>query len=405
MLLAYAASAQRNYVPGALLLLNGDSLSGQIDYRKWDINPLTVSFREGDNAAAKEYVPADIKGFRIRENQETYLSLPAVMDVTNEKLDVLSFRPDRDTITGNHFMRVLMTGPVQLLLYADRNHRQHFFIIEKDSVTQLVKKMVFIGDRNSPDYGKLKTHHFYRQQLVVALGDCVPARQLAGLDYSETALRRVLQQYVACRYPGQQVELPKKDKDLRVSLGVMGGAGLNMYRFSGVHPMALGQYGPQAAPVVGVFLDVPISRNRQKLAWTNELIYTSRAVRGNWSKNGFLNEVDVQEHYVQVQTLVKYTFPTGAWRPYFNAGMTGAIYIGGKDELRKTRENDGSLVEATTALDGGREFFLPLLIGAGVRYNRLHTELRVILPNNMSPYEALSATAITPQLLVRYTLF
>ena len=405
LLAAFSVSAQRNFEPGALLLNNGDSLSGQIDYRKWDSNPLTVSFREGDATTAKEYAPADIRGFRIRANGETYLSLPAVIDVTYEKLDILSFRSNRDTIAGSHFMRVLMTGPVQLLLYADKNHRQHFFVAEKDSLTQLVKKVVFIGDRNSPDYGKLKTHHFYRQQLLVSLGDCAPARQLATLDYSESALRGVLQRYVACRYPGQQVAMPEKDSDLRVSFGVLGGAGLNIYHFSGTHPIARGKYGPQAAPVIGIFMDIPVSRNRQKLVWSNELIYTSRAVRGSWRENGYSNEVDIQEQYVQIQTFFKYTFPTGTWRPFFNAGIAGAIYIGGKDELRKIRENDNSLIEKGTALDGGREFFMPLMMGAGIRNNRLQTELRVVLPNNMSPYMALSATALTPQLLVRYTLF
>ncbi len=405
LLLAATALAQRNYVSAALLLQNGDSLSGQIDYRKWDVNPLSVSFREGNDAAAREYAPADIKGFLIRGNQEMYLSMPAAIDVTQETVDHLSATQHRDSIGGVHFLRVLMDGPVKLLLYTDRFHRQHFFIMEKDSLTALIKKQVYISNQESVGYGQLKTHHFYRQQLAGVFGDCVPARHLSVLDYSERALRSVLQQYAGCRYPGQQLVTRKEDRDTRVSLGLMGGAGLNTYRFSGSHPFAPRKYGNTVAPVVGIFLDVPVSRYRQKISWNNELIYTTRAFSSSWSSNGFYNEVDVQFHYIQVQTLLKYTLPQGSLRPYVNVGVAAAISLGGRDEFRAKRESGTASEELQPALEGGKKFLMPLLAGAGLRYKRLHTELRVVLPHNLSEFLKLKAMVITPQLLVRYALF
>lgn len=119
---------------------------------------------------------------------------------------------------------------------------------------------------------------------------------------------------------------------------------------------------------------------------------------------GFYNEVDVNLQFVQLQSLLKYTYPKGNLRPYVNAGVAGAIHIGGKDELVKTREYADTR-DVEPALDGGRSFFLPLMAGVGLRYNNLHVELRLTAPHNMSVYRLLDAMNTTGQLLVRYSLF
>ncbi|RPD38736.1 outer membrane beta-barrel protein [Chitinophaga barathri] len=404
LLAALSLAAQQNFIPGTLLLRNGDSIRGLIDYRKWDVSPLQIVFRE-NGGTEKNYKPGDIKGFRVAENEELHLSISAVLDVTNETVNELSASSARDTITGEHFFRVMMDGPVKLLLYTDRNSREHYAVMENGDVTQLVKKEVFIDNPESVDYHKLKTHNFYRQQLVNIVGKCVPEHKMLRMDYSEKAIRKVLQQYVACRYPGEQVTFRKEDRQTRATLGVMGGGSLNFTRFTGSHPLANGKYGGKISPVLGLFLDIPISRNRQKFSWNNEVVYTSRAMASNFMRNGLNYSVDVDLQYIQVQTMVKYTYPKGNLRPYVNAGVAGAISIGGKDELRRTGEFNSYIPPAEKALDGGREFMLPLMAGVGVRYNKLHAEARFVLPHNISPFLALDSQITGVQLLVRYTLF
>ncbi len=48
---------------------------------------------------------------------------------------------------------------------------------------------------------------------------------------------------------------------------------------------------------------------------------------------------------------------------------------------------------------------LPLMAGIGVRYNKLHAEVRWVLPHNISPFLALNSSITNAQLLLRYTLF
>ncbi|MBO9152432.1 outer membrane beta-barrel protein [Chitinophaga sp. GCM10012297] len=397
-------SAQQNFIPGTVTFPNGDSARGLIDYRKWDKSPLQIVFRDG-GGAEKTYKPEDIKGFRVAENEESYLSINARMDVTKETVDVLSDSRERDWVSGAFFFRVLMNGPVKLLVYADRNSREHFAVVEKDSVTQLVKKVVYVHDQDSPDYSKLMTHYFYRQQLANIAGKCVAQQKVLRLDYSEKDIRKILQQYVTCRYPGEQVTLRKEDRQTKATFGVMAGGSMNFIRFTGDHPLARGKYDPTFSPVAGIFLDIPISRNRQKFSWNNEVVYTSRPMSSSFMRSGLHYEADIDLQYIQIQTLVKYTYPKGKLRPYANVGVAGAISIGGKDELRRIVENSSFTPEPEKALDGGREFFLPVLTGVGVRYEKLHAELRYTFPHNISPFLALNSHVMSLQLLVRYTLF
>lgn len=406
LLVALTTAAQRNFVPGTLLLRNGDSLRGQVDYRKWDINPLTISFRESETGVGKNYAPEEIKGFRVMENDDVYLSVPAVLDVTNETAGALAASPLRDTVRGEHFYRVLVAGPVKLLLYTDGFRRNHFALVENDRFTQLIKKEEYIHDMDSPAYRQIKTHSLYRQQLAVAFGNCVPPQRLDALAYTETSLRKIVQQYAGCRYPGEQVVSRKDNQQMRLTFGVIAGAGLNTYNFTGTHPLTQGRYGSDVSPVIGVFMDIPISRNRQKLSWNNEVIYTTRALSASWKKNSFRYDVDINLQYIQVQSLIKYTLPKGNLRPYVNVGVAGTLCIGGKDEFITTDEgsfNPRPMVEK--AIEGRKGFSAPLMAGVGVRYNRLHVEARYIAPHNLSTVFSLSAKMTTVQLLVRYSLF
>ncbi len=67
-------------------------------------------------------------------------------------------------------------------------------------------------------------------------------------------------------------------------------------------------------------------------------------------RNGLKYNVDVNLQYVQIQTMVKYTYPKGNIRPYVNAGVAGAISIGGKDDLKRYAEASSVPVVTEKAL-------------------------------------------------------
>src|SRR6478609_5778328 len=70
--------AQKNFVQGLVVLNNGDTLRGQIDYRNWEVNPLNIQFQ--DNGGIKKFSPEDLAGFEI-QNEDIYISRTITKDM------------------------------------------------------------------------------------------------------------------------------------------------------------------------------------------------------------------------------------------------------------------------------------------------------------------------------------
>lgn len=392
LLLTTAVFAQQRFVPATILLPQGDSLVGEIDYRKWDKDPLTIIFRGNGNTTT--FTPEKLAGFRIHENDEQYITVPGEMDITYETTEILSVEKVRVVSNGPHFFRVIMNGPVKLLQHTDKNNRQHFVVQTPDTAVHLIRQVKYIDNQESANYGKMQTLNFYRQQLDILMNDCARKPNVDVLDYRAEALSRVLQKYTACKYPNQQVAVAKKDPQMRAMYGVMGGASAEMLSAEGQHRIVKNKFKQTLTPVVGVFLDLPLSRRRQQMVLNIEGVYSSKKVVSKGP-----DPIDFTYHFLSLQTLIRYTYPVGELRPYVSGGFGMMAKIGGSDLYTPQGWS-----QQDEALGGGRELTLPVLVGAGLRYKRLNGELRCILPHALDNYTMMDVRATTVQLLFRYVL-
>lgn len=393
LITSFTASAQQRYVPATVTLVSGDSLVGEMDFRKWDVEPSAVNFRV--NGAVTSYTPEMLSSFRIHENDERYLSIAGDLDITRETVEVLLNEKIRVIHPGRHFFRIMLHGPIQLLQFTDKHMRKHFAVHMQDTVLHLIREVRYIDNPESPNYGKLQTIYHFRQQLMLLTEDCDIKSRLDLLDYRVEAISKVLIKYAACKHPGVVVGAPKKDPAMRTMLGLLGGISMNTFKVTGVHHVARNNFKSSFTPIVGVFMELPLSRRRQQFSLNAELVYESRKLQSD----GKLDKVDVNYHYLILQSMMRYTYPVGELRPYVNVGVGIMCNLGGKDIIQRA---DNNVVD--DALNGGRELILPLLAGAGVRYKRFNVEARVMLPHQLENYVYLNTKATTGQLLVRYTL-
>src|SRR5687768_3093606 len=65
LLFSSPAFSQRNYTPGYVVLLNGDTARGLIDYRRWDYNPSDISFITQTGSEEIKYRPSIIRSFTV----------------------------------------------------------------------------------------------------------------------------------------------------------------------------------------------------------------------------------------------------------------------------------------------------------------------------------------------------
>lgn len=388
------AFAQQQYVPATIIFPSGDSLAGEMDYRKWDSEPLSVNFRH--NGAVTNYPADKLSGFRIHENNETYTSLHTKLDITYETIENLSSGRPREFSEGHFFYRIMLQGPIQLLLYTDKRMRQHFAIRDRDTVLHLLRESRYIENPESANYGKLQVLNYFREQLTIYMGDCKTKTNYDALDYRTDQLTRAILRYTACKHPGTVVEAPKKDKHMRAMFGVMAGGSFNSFKLTGEHMVARNSIKGSVSPTFGLFLDLPLSRRRQQFSLNTELVYDNI----KFESDGKRDKVDVNFNYMSLQVLLRYTYPLGQVRPYINGGMGLMAKVGkGTDVYRR----EGNYT-TTDALGGGRELTMPIVAGVGVRYQRFNAELRIKPSYAIEDYILLNARTNTMQVLVRYIL-
>lgn len=394
LLLINPAFAQQQYVPATIIFPSGDSLAGEIDYRKWDIEPQSVNFRH--NGTVTGYPAEKLSGFRIHGNNDTYTALYTKLDITHETIENMTSDKPRVVAEGHFFYRIMLHGPIQLLLHTDKHMRQHFAIRDQDTVMHLIRESRYIDNPESPIYGKLQVLNHFRHQLTLYMGDCKAKTNYDALDYRTEQLSKAIVRYTACKHPGTAIAAPKKDKHLRTMLGIMAGGSFNSFKLTGEHMVARNSIKASVSPTFGLFMDLPLSRRRQQFALLTELVYDNI----KFQSDGKLDKVDVNFNYMSLQLLLRYTYPLGQVRPYINGGMGLLLKVGKGTDVYERQGNYAQM----DALGGGRQLTMPIVAGVGVRYQRWNAELRVKPSYAIEDFILLNARTNTMQVLVRYIL-
>lgn len=386
-------SAQRNYVPAVITTLKNDSLRGFIDYRNWNISPSEIRFKESlTDAKDRHFGPGEISGFRIAQPDEAYISHQLKMDITHQELNNLDGpveRVSQDTIV---FFRVVQTGSVNLYVYTDKHSRNHY-IYEKDGV---IKELEYIRAyvNNSSGSG-IYENKLYKEQLTEIFKDCpAVAKRASHLNYNETDLSNVFIAYNNCKNPAA-AKIPEKKVKAGLAFGVMAGVSFNSFRFTGPGYIFDGsKYTSSSAPIAGLFLEVPFSRNRRQLCLMNELLYRSEKTNGITR----IGTTSFNFSFVQLSTMLRYTYPKGSVRPYATFGIGNSLIVSTKENL--LIRNTGS--SKSVAIDGPRNLEQSLLFGIGAQLRHVNAEVRYAPNNGWSPYADSGVKVKSIQLLAGY---
>ena len=85
---AFFCAGQNNYVPGVVTLINGDTLSGQINDLNWNASPLSVRFKKRTGEIV-EYFSKDVLQFSYGKNK-IYKSRVVQYDSSSKKIENLT---------------------------------------------------------------------------------------------------------------------------------------------------------------------------------------------------------------------------------------------------------------------------------------------------------------------------
>jgi len=394
------ARAQKNYVPAIVISQQNDSLRGFIDYRNWRVNPEQISFKQDLQANEQRFTAADIAGFLIPSENELYLSREVELDVTVQTIDNLLATNERVMKNDTVFLLNIVKGAYNLYLFNDKNDQPHFVY---DSAGQAAKELRLIKKRASDDANAIATINLYQQQLSFLFAGCPAVADKARyVRYSENALRNLFRDYHQCRNPSEKIAVKAKEKS-GIRWGLLAGAGFNSISFSGSHYLAAASYKNSTTPLAGLFLDIPVSRNRHQYWFSAEAFYKTEDASGSFGNSNILEawqeQVNLKFSYAQLNLLFRYLYPKGTVKPFANVGWGNGIMISeSKNERYRTdRKND-----AVEAIDGPRKHETTFLAGIGVQYKRIQLEARYAWSNGFSPYVSLGTGVRSLQGIVRF---
>lgn len=154
-------SAQKNFRPGYIVNLEGDTTKGFIDNKEWSFTPTRISFKPlGNNANVKEYGVNDISFFDITD-LETYRRSIVKISLHPSKINDISGR-DTSWKIDTVFLKVIYAGNrVSLFSYADII-KERFYILEEgqQQPTELMKRE-YLKENGIT----LVSEQIYKQQL------------------------------------------------------------------------------------------------------------------------------------------------------------------------------------------------------------------------------------------------
>ncbi len=405
-LTVFWASAQSNFIKAIVINKSGDSISGNLDYRNWKSNPQYISFI--NSAGEKQrFDAAAIGGFYIPSVNETYTSYTVTMDMLPGDQDeaLKNTAVDSPLLTRTVFLLQLIKHPSARLYQFSGNHKEHFFYAAgNDAPIELLHHYTY--DEGA---GKVVSNDTYKEQLSGFFSSCEPvANKARTTKFSGKDIQGILLAYLQCSAPGTVADIKKKDS-VSIKFGIVAGAMINSFEFIGPDSqLADANYSGNTSPVLGVSLDMGLSRNRNSWHIVNEIIYKSYKTSSRFTKpygNGYTvsSDVQLQFSYAQLNTLLRYVFQSKkSIKPFLEAGIANAFMVA---QHKNTWHNVYSFASEETlkAFDGPATYEFLLQGGAGISYRRTSFECRYSAnKKGFSPYHTLDTNPTSIQALFTY---
>ncbi len=407
LLLLYCAVtfAQKDFREG-YVILNGDTIKGYVDYRGHQRSALTTSFKPSLEGAEQKYTPEEISAYGfVKENKlfESHL-IPAA---------------DTNAVAQKLFLSTLVKGPASIYYYRDSFQKDHYYLLKgSTSLLELVQKEFNQTDPRTGKTYKVRSKEFLGK-LAFAFSDCksITNSQLENVELTTSSLLKIANQYNHCVAPAGTL-FKQTEKKAKTTLGITVAYFNSSLKISGDTYLSKGTFNNSGLPVGGgLFANFSIPKLNEKLSIQTELLYLKSKYRdvinakGNFgSTNTYDVIMDVE--YLKLPALLRYTFPRGTVRPYFNGGIVGMWAISHKNEARKTHAFGGSASTSTeTALlshtDGFRKHSYGLTAGAGITYPlKSHTvslEARYEANDGISSIKTIDSSTNTFYLLLGYS--
>ncbi len=306
-MLKSVVSAQEVYLPGYIITMNDDTIHGEIRKRAPYYNSHACFFRESENEKAKEYLPFDIKAYRILGGRY-YISRMAPLNDGKEPL----------------FLEFLVKGEANLYVYRD-GEKDNYLIERKGYPLVMLKNEKKLVRRTEGVYASYTKEYVGVLKYVFSdYKSLYP--EINSLELNDKNLVKFAEDFHAQACEGEKCivfERKLEREKMKFRVAVAGGMNVGMlaYRGKSEEPEQPLSYDPSVSFYPALQLNLYFTQ-REKTglvlygAWIHDYFYGSTGKEAT----GYFKESLISVSSARLALWFKYTYITRKMRPFLFAG-------------------------------------------------------------------------------------
>jgi len=393
-LLAYGLTAQEHYEDGFLVSLNGDTVSGQIDNRNWNINPHVIRFRSSAGLTPVELGPLSIREFHV--GQEVYISAIVEFEASDLHTERLTSEPEPDIRIDTVFLQTLFKGEKSLYLYRAKGGRENYYIWRDGGLDLLLYKRYLLttsGAKGSEMTTRVAENLHYIGQLKNYFRGNAELEKTAEItSYTQSGLTKLFDAYYL--QSSNSWSFRKEEDRVGFKFGLTAGYELYHLDFEGyIYDYLVATIYPWSGKTCfGAFLELQIPRHHLQFSIVNELLYSRFLSEGRVTlyvndENYSTYDTRLGVSYLKLSNMVRYYYPMGKGMVLVDAGFSNGLGISSINEFSRFKKlYSMEYTETGVALENMRLYEFSVSAGLGYRFRNYALELRYEMGGGLSDY-------------------
>lgn len=291
---------------GYIVLNNGDTLNGWINYRNWEKNPSTIGFLRDSTGGITDYSKHDVKAVEIN-GLDRYIKAIVVKDARPVTIGNLLPAEIDSLITDTVLLRILIKGS-KLDLYELVDNKPHFFISNQDGeIKELIYKLVAIDNYN------FSTRKLFINQLKAYIIGHMSAtdllKKINNANYTEKDLSRIVNE-INKTSGTVEYTAANPNKKILTSFFAGAGGGFSNLRFNGTNSAFNNmQFSASFSPFATIGIEVSSPRSLQAITLRIEASFSHASYTAtSKSSAGYSNSYSVSQTNISPTASLLFNF-------------------------------------------------------------------------------------------------
>jgi len=390
-------------LPGYVITQNNDTLEGTISINNWDQLTFEGQFFEAGSVDGIVITPYIIKEFGV--DVKIFKSAIILIEQRPLKKSQLPTTPVINYRNDTTFLQVVVSGEKELL-YLDNFGKDSYYIKDGDNYNWLI-----YGEYISTNGGRKTkvTNNNYIGQLIMYLDGCSSMNKiLSGTTYDQKSLVKAFKHYYKCTQ--SDMKQVKEEDASWLCIYALAGVTATRNRFSGTGNEYLTDVSiPWSISFSGgIGVEVLLPNTNDRWSVINELVFYNFNTKTTYTSvidenNYTITKTNLGQNALKLNTMFRAEFLVNYSNIFIDVGLYNSFALSDKN-IKKTL-TVSPLSETSTetfAIDNMRNHGIGLIVGLGMKFNKITGVIRYEIGTGISGNSELESSMSRFSLSIGY---